>query len=443
MDAIFPTSEQNAGLRQWLEELGGRPVSNIEKVKGGGFRISSRVTFAGEDAPRLFLKTDTGSAPKTPFNLKREHEVLAALDGRVLAPRALGYHEGLATMAMECLSGEADYGLAEDKARPALEEALVAALADVHRLDVASMRLAHLPPGLTISEAVQTDVGLWRSVLEGAVPDPHPVVLLAFAWLLARVPKDERRSALVNGDAGQGNFLFQGTRITGLLDWEVAHVGHPLEDIGCLLARSLPQPPLASIDRIMALYRQASGVEWTQDELLYATVLVMARFAVPISMSLVTRDPRMDFGLTMAYFHLSLISILSLIAQAEGFALDEDVPAAGTVPPAAFEYDYLTYLFGEIVAPDLQSDYARYRLQAGIGVIGYLREREKAAPARVPAAPFHTIAEAQEIVAGPRADLQRTMQRFLDDALYTEHLMRDLLGPLFGRRVRLPAGGNL
>lgn len=438
MDAIFPTDAQNAELRRWLEDLGGRPLENVEKVKGGGFRISSRVTFAGEEKPRLFLKTDTGSAPKTPFNLRREYEALAALRGRVLAPRALGYHDALATMAMECLPGEADYGLAEESARPKLEKALISALAAVHALDVSSLGLAHLPSGLGISEAVRADIGLWRAVMEKAVPEPHPIVLLAFAWLLARMPGDGRRSALVNGDAGQGNFLFQGARITGLLDWEMAHVGHPLEDIGCLLARSLAQPPLAPIEQIMGLYREASGVAWTWGELLYATILVMTRFAVPISMSLITRDPRMDFGLNMAYFHLSLISILRLIARAEGFDLDEDVPATGTVPPAAFEYDYLVYLLDKIVAPDLRTDYARYRLQAGIGVIGYLRAREQAAPAHAPPPPFRTIDDALGTITGRKADLQPLMQRLLHDALYTEHLMRDLLGPLYGRRVHLP-----
>lgn len=438
MAELFTAPVKNAALQEWLETISGKDVKSIEKVSGGGFRISSRVTFADPEAPGLFLKTDTGSAPKTPFNLKREYQVLAALDGRVLAPRTLGYNDALATMAMEHLPGLADYSLVEEENRSKVEKALVGALADVHALDISTLHLSHLPAGLTITEAMHADLSAWQTLLGEAVPTPHPIILLAFAWLKARLPQDNRPSAFVNGDAGQGNFLYENGRLTGLLDWEVAHVGHPLEDIGCLLARSLVQPPFAPPERIMALYREASGVNWTWPELLYATVLVMARFSVPISMSLVARDPRMDFGLTMGYFHLSLISILRLIAQAEGIALDESAAATGPVPAASFEYAYLAYLLSEIVAPEIDDPYVKYRLSAGIGLIGYLEAREGAAPPPQTAPLFSSVDAATHLVEEEGSTLQQTMQQLMHEALFREQLMQSLMGPLYRRRIMLP-----
>jgi len=51
--------------------------------------------------------------------------------------------------------------------------------------------------------------------------------------LSARVP-EERPPALVHGDFHYGNMLFRGHEVVAVLDWEIAQVGQPLLDLGCL-----------------------------------------------------------------------------------------------------------------------------------------------------------------------------------------------------------------
>jgi aminoglycoside phosphotransferase (APT) family kinase protein len=53
---------------------------------------------------------------------------------------------------------------------------------------------------------------------------------------------------LVQGDTGPNQCLFDERGVTGVLDWELAHVGDPMEDLGWIAARtffasfgSLPQ----------------------------------------------------------------------------------------------------------------------------------------------------------------------------------------------------------
>ena len=53
----------------------------------------------------------------------------------------------------------------------------------------------------------------------------------AFAWLKRNQPKACRRR-LVHGDYRLGNFLEQNDRITAILDWELVHLGDPVEDLG-------------------------------------------------------------------------------------------------------------------------------------------------------------------------------------------------------------------
>jgi aminoglycoside phosphotransferase (APT) family kinase protein len=52
--------------------------------------------------------------------------------------------------------------------------------------------------------------------------------------LLARYVPAEREPTLVHGDYHYGNFLFRGPEVVAVLDWEIAEIGQPLLDLGCL-----------------------------------------------------------------------------------------------------------------------------------------------------------------------------------------------------------------
>ena len=437
MSAVIDDPQRNAALQTWIEDVGGGEIREVRRIAGGAFRTSARILLRGSDNHErsLFVKVDLGSAPQTPFDLQREYTVLAALDGRARAPRVLGYDVEQSAMAMECLSGAADYANIEDADhRARIEESFVTALAETHRVDLASLALDHLPAGRSITDAIITDLDLWRDVLLKAVPDPDPVALFALAWCAARVPADSRPAVLVQGDAGPGNFLFDADGVTGLVDWEMAHVGHPLEDIGCVLARSLVQP-MATADRLLDLYRKASGIEWTTAELLYATILMMTRFSVPINLALASRNTGIDLGLMDGYFRLSQISLLRLIAQVEGIRLDETVPENGTRPRIGFEFDYLRSVLSTIVRPSIGDDYARYRLDGAVGLVSYLSAALADATEHVSGDPHETLAEDASLIAEGGEPLHSALQALFSDVLHRERLMREMLGPLHGRRI--------
>lgn len=434
MTGIVDDEALDASLRAWIEATTGSGITAIQRVSGGAFRTSCRVDLDGAPGA-AFLKIDLGSAPRTPFDLRREHELLTRLDGRARAPRTIGWHEGATAMAMHCLPGEARWaGIADEAHRDRIERSFAEALVECHAVDIASLALDHLPPGLTIGEAIRRELDMWEELLDANVADPDPLTLFAFRWLRHRLPADDRPAVLVQGDAGPGNFLFDAERVTGLVDWEMTHLGHPLEDLGCVLARSLVQP-MASAERLLSLYRAASDRDWTMDELLYATILVMARFSVPIALALESRHTGMDFGLTNGYFRLSQISLIRLIARAEGLTLDETPPASGPRPAIGFEFDYLRDVLGTIVRPAIDDPYVQYRLDGAIGLIGYLR----AALADDAAGPRGDRDELRALYADriAKGDIATTLQEFLAEALWRETLMKDMLGPLHGGRVKL------
>ena len=436
MIAILPNEAENAALISWAERIGGGKVVEAQRISGGAYRISCRLTLEdGADHQCLFLKIDTGSAPKTPFDLEREYQVLAALDGRARAPRALGYDANLHAMAMECLPGNADYQALPESTRDAVERSFAKALHEVHEVDLQSLALDHLPAGRTVRQAIVAELDLWSAILS-RLPGAHDSTIFGLAWARRRMPEFDGPAVLVQGDAGPGNFLYDAEGVTGLVDWEMTHIGHPLEDLGCVLARSLVSP-MGDAERLLDLYEQASGKRHEKADLLYATVLVMARFGVPIELALAGRDPRIDFGLMSGYHHVAEISMLRLIAQAEGIALDETVPERAQAPRSDFEFEYLRYVLNDIVLPQVTDDFARYRLQGAIGLAGYLenlhREPEVARDKTV----LEEIADAEAVIETGGEALRARLQDIMSNALYAEHLMRPLLGPLHGRRAIL------
>jgi aminoglycoside phosphotransferase (APT) family kinase protein len=66
---------------------------------------------------------------------------------------------------------------------------------------------------------------------------PHPVFELAFQWLEPRMKASTRRT-LVHGDFRHGNLLISPDGVEAALDWELTHIGDPLEDIGWVCTNS-------------------------------------------------------------------------------------------------------------------------------------------------------------------------------------------------------------
>jgi len=102
--------------------------------------------------------------------------------------------------------------------------------AAIHATDPAT-----LPP-LARREAADHIAGLRRSL--DAMGLAQPVFELALTWLDRRKPLPLAKPVLVHGDYRTGNYLADETGVTAILDWELAHLGDPLEDLGWLCVKS-------------------------------------------------------------------------------------------------------------------------------------------------------------------------------------------------------------
>ncbi|OFX00748.1 MAG: hypothetical protein A3D94_17485, partial [Alphaproteobacteria bacterium RIFCSPHIGHO2_12_FULL_66_14] len=92
-----------------------------------------------------------------------------------------------------------------------------------------------LPP-LVHREAADHIAGQRRAL--DLLEQPQPVFELALSWLDRHRPAPAAMPVLVHGDYRTGNYLADESGVTAILDWEGAHLGDPIEDLGWLCVKS-------------------------------------------------------------------------------------------------------------------------------------------------------------------------------------------------------------
>lgn len=110
----------------------------------------------------------------------------------------------------------------------------------------------------------RAQVEQYRGLLD-AFGEPHPAFELGLRWLEDRVPPTTRIT-LVHGDFRNGNFVVGPEGIRAVLDWELAHVGDPMEDLGWLCVKAWrfrhvdrPVGGFGDYEDLFAAYEEVSG----------------------------------------------------------------------------------------------------------------------------------------------------------------------------------------
>jgi aminoglycoside phosphotransferase (APT) family kinase protein len=112
------------------------------------------------------------------------------------------------------------------------------------------------------------EVARWENVIDEDESEPQPIARAAIRWLKRNPPPPAQKISVVHGDYRTGNFLFDPDgEIRAILDWEMAHLGDPLEDLGWaidpLWSHGDPSRPggMVDRDRAIALWESASGLK--------------------------------------------------------------------------------------------------------------------------------------------------------------------------------------
>lgn len=283
-------AERLAGFVAREESLAPHRVraANLRRLAGGASREIWSVDLAidrdggVEDLPLVVRKDPAGRVGDGGDRGVEFGVLRAAFAGGVPVPRPRwGTTDasilGAPFFLMDRIVGEAlprrllrDDAYAKTRAGMAAE--LGAILAKIHALDLASPDLAGVarpPAGVSPARA---ELAKAAQGIRDLTVEPHPVLDLAERWLAARAPEPPRIT-LVHGDYRVGNAIFDEAGVRSILDWELVHVGDPIEDLGWLCTRvwrfgsPLPAGGVGTRDQLVAAYEAASGLQVDRDAL--------------------------------------------------------------------------------------------------------------------------------------------------------------------------------
>lgn len=272
-------------LRRWVEDTTGAAITSSKRHRVGGSRDLWFLDVGGRD---LVLRAETGAGAlaDTVFTLQREASICRALaSSDVPVAEIVAVSECPNAVLMTRLPGSSDLRKLATADGPALVEHFMQTLASLHRIDVAAVDLPGFEPPQRVEDHALREVELWEGLAGEHLPAPQPAVAEAVDWLRAHVPVRVARTVLVQGDTGPGNFLFDGTRVTGLVDWELSHLGDPMDDIAWLDVRGATGP-FADVAARDAAYERASNVPVDAESVAYYRVLVFLRCVVITGMAL-------------------------------------------------------------------------------------------------------------------------------------------------------------
>jgi aminoglycoside phosphotransferase (APT) family kinase protein len=266
-------------LRDFLAAASGHRevvIERLRRVPGGASRETWSFDLRCDGGPprALVLRRDPGRTSVGSDRALEFRVLQAAHASGVPVPAVLWLGDDPAILdgrffVMERIEGEtlARRLLREPsyaEARRVLAGQLGATLARIHAVPIDDPRLAALPGAHDTGHAAFLELARYEEIYRRLAPEPHPVIEYGFRWLARRVPASGRR-VLVHGDYRIGNVMFGPEGLRAVLDWEQAHVGDPMEDLGWMCVRAwrfgspLPVGGIGERDEFFRAYERAGG----------------------------------------------------------------------------------------------------------------------------------------------------------------------------------------
>jgi aminoglycoside phosphotransferase (APT) family kinase protein len=260
-------------------------VKDLQRSPGGASR-ETWIFRAGppDDPGRRFVLRRDPAGTSSP-GLRLEGTLLrAAHDAGVPVPEVVAVGEegaalGTGSLIMDFIEGETiaprilrDETLAD--ARRMLAGQCGEVLAAIHRMT--TVEVPGLPGGDPLEQL--------RAIVD-RLGQPHPAFELAFKWLGDNRPLRSAQG-VVHGDFRNGNLIVGPEGLRCVLDWELAHLGDPLEDLGWLCVKAwrfggeLPVGGFGTVEDLIEAYEAAGGQVVDRQALHWWEVLGTLRWGV-------------------------------------------------------------------------------------------------------------------------------------------------------------------
>ena len=266
-------------LAAYLSRTSGRPtqVENLAPISGGASRETYRYDAVTEEGREGFIlrRDPPGSLIET--DRRAEFLAIRSFAGKdVAAPEAVALEgEGAELERPFFIMRRVENGLAASPFAPdpfgahagAIGERFFSIMGRIAGTPLAGLPLLEVQAPPAPEECWRRELDYWADVIDTDEQHPQPIVRAAIRRLRHTPPPPAVRVSVVHGDFRIGNFLHDGAqRIVAMLDWEMAHLGDPLEDLAWAMdplwsmAGDERISGMVARDEALAIWRRASGL---------------------------------------------------------------------------------------------------------------------------------------------------------------------------------------
>ena len=236
-------TELEAPVISWIEQAAGGRVTGAQQVSGGG-RIGFTIDLdaSGGTTTALFLQRGGRGGVGSFMGFAREAEVYRALEPLgIPIPHVWGVDESLDVFLVDRAPGQTWFQAPRDPAvAVAVAQDFMRHLAAWHAAGARALELPSFGPVRSVGEHQREQLAGIQAEF-AREERAGPLDLLAkvqLDHLLHRVPDYDGDTVLVQGDTGPGNLMYDGDRVSAIIDWELAHFGDPMDDIAWLSWRA-------------------------------------------------------------------------------------------------------------------------------------------------------------------------------------------------------------
>lgn len=252
-------------LANWVRSQVGGEITGGRRVPSGGRHgWLLDVTDSKGGAHALFLqqaRKASGDVVASAFMaLEKEAEVYRALeDAGIPIPRVWGFDAEQRLLLVDRVPGVTwMHPPADPAVQLSVAQDFMRHIATWHRLDPRDLDLPSFKPVMSAREHQKARLAEFRLRAEAGGGPIEPLLRISLEWLENNLPEYDGPVVLVQGDTGPGNFMYADGKVSGIIDWELAHLSDPMDDIAWMSWRTVQHTFTDFADR-MAEYEAMSG----------------------------------------------------------------------------------------------------------------------------------------------------------------------------------------
>jgi aminoglycoside phosphotransferase (APT) family kinase protein len=244
------TAELEAPLRTYLADKLNAPdlaIANLARIPGGAsretYRFRARYSQGGTEHDRaLILRRDP---PASLIETERQTEYRAYQAFHKLGlpvPEPIALEPGSEALERpffimveveNCQTGSILNSDPFGAMREQVGQQFFENLGRIAKADPDVIGLSDFDGPKSVKDCAAHELERWSRVIDEDELEPQPIVRAAIRWLGRNMPPPAQKISVVHGDYRTGNFLVDTDgNIRAILDWEMSHLGDPLEDLG-------------------------------------------------------------------------------------------------------------------------------------------------------------------------------------------------------------------